>query len=1656
MTFEFDSGFRLQLPIGLQLNLPIAGGGAGGVADGERFSITVGGTRLDFEFDNNNNTVVTRPEGIIRFTSLSSKSQLADAIVAAINNSLISGVSANKLDSNDVFIAAPRGASIQTVEAPALAQPAQTLGLRVPAQGGGLGGVVDGQSFSVSDGERVLFFEFDSDPIPSVQPGNIRIVVNSSNSSLEVAKSIESAIKSSGLKVSPSVLGNDIVHVGLPTAGRIELINTTLAVVGIARSVQDGDTLIISRNNGGTSTTFEFDSNSSVGSGRIRVPFTNAETQSEIGATLATAIRDAGIGLNPKHFGNGSVVVGGLVSDAISTSGAPTVAVIGSPGVQDNTVLQILGTLNLLVSSRGGSDPALLDNSIFTITNRGTTVRFEFDGNFSGASSPGNEVIRFTTASTQSDLVAAIVQAINAVTRLGIVARPAGVGRIDLGLLPSSAVDVLSTPLSLERGLPKDGDFFTIVDGTRSVTFEFANSNVNNTVNPGNIPIPLSDVDSVNTVYERMKSVLLASALGLDSELVMSGAMVQGLKLKDTSKFVYNIDNAGSLLITGVPGGTIAIPYTPDASFTAAQMREAIIRAINKAASDGLTSLSAKFRGGSTLFVENATTIGAGVSSFFLRGVQDVAGNFLKSNRINNETQFKILMPGVVLDYGDAPDPTSTTSGRYATLKENDGARHVVRAGELRLGSSVTSETDGKPQPLGDGDNDDGVSFRFQRNDYGSTGSPIFNKNVFTDVTVTMSAPGVLNAWIDFNADGDWADPGENVLQDELFDSSALTRTFQIRVPASAPNLSGITQSFARFRASTSGGLSPLGLALDGEVEDYRVSLVPGAPPVGVNDTYTITEDSGSLVANDPLDSDGAPFNNGVLANDGNPDGRTLTATILSNPLFAKNFVFRTDGTFDYTPLDDFFGVDTFVYLASDSIFDSLTRSTVTITVRPVNDPPIAGPLTFNINEDTVLEILSSQIIAVSSPGPANESSQILTITGVDSTSVAGGAVVFSGGKITYTPVQDFSGIDRFTYRIRDNGLTGGVSDPLETVGTITINVADKNDPPITVSKTLTTAEGQSVDISISSTALLAGDLPGPANEIAAGQTLTFTGVQPTSTQGGQVAIVGTKVVYTPPQYFNGTDTFFYIVTDNGFSGTVSDPQSALGTVTVTVTPVNDSPMVVKPFGTVVLTEDQTPGKTLLLSEYFTDPDIATNGDSLTYRVVSNSNTSLIEPTFQSGQIVLLPKPDQNGSATIVIEAKDIAGLTVTNTLTVQVTAVADAPRLVNPLPDRTVAEDSAPIVIQLSPDFFLDPDVINGDVLTFTVASSNTDIATAVVIGNTMTVSLKPNAVGNTTISVTARDSSNASVSDSFVLTVTAVNDNPVAVNDSYVTPQGEIFRTTDPTGSATTTTNDNGVLANDTDVEGNPLTAELTLAPTRGTVVVNANGTFVYTPGPTAIQGTTDTFKYRATDAFGGISNEATVTITIGQALASRYQNPANRMDVNADSFVSALDVLIIINLINSKGSGWNGSTSGLPGPPDYVDVDGDKFVTPLDVLDLINFINAGGVRGSSEGEGEGSGNDAAFGWSMDVGRGLSGNQSVQPGSVGVDGLGGISFGMATNSSRGARSLAVLEESSASFFGLPTEDEDFDRLACDVIENDNRGSKDIVDQVFADLFND
>ncbi|MEQ1826652.1 MAG: Ig-like domain-containing protein [Pirellula sp.] len=1558
VTFEFDSGYRLQLPQGIELLVPLAGGGAGGINDGDRFIVNNGAASFTFEFDNNNNSIAGNTR--IPFTSLSTKSDISNAIVAAL--STIPGIAPRIIGTGDVFVGAPLGAYIDTTDAVALVQPKSTFGLLVPSLGTRPGGIVDGQTFGVSDGRQSLIFEFDSDTQVSI--GNIRVDISSASTAAEVAVVIKNALDNSGLALATQIVANDKVYLGLPNSGRVDTVNSNLDLVGVSRSLVDGQSITITRTVGAVVTTrvFELDSNGSGSiAGSVLVPITVSDTQSDIGQKLATAIRNAGLGLEPQHVGDGNIYIGGTAEYTISVANAPSVGLFGRPGVRGNTTLDIFGTLLLQIPARGGVDIA--EDTRFTITNNSRTVTFEFDGNFSGPTFPGNVVIPYSAATTASDLVTTMLPIISG-AGLAINPRDAGGGRIDLGLLPNSAVNPLTSAVTISRGSVVDGDYFTINNGTSTATFEFENLSIGNGRDPSRLAIRYNNQSSRADVFAAMKAAIESSLLGLTTVI-----QADGLKLLDNARFSTNIDNAPSLTLTGVPGGAIPISFVQDSSFTATQMRDAIVRSINEGFASGKTTLQAKVRGGSTLYIENAVNISPEVNSFFLRGIADNAGNFLKSNRINNETQFTILMPGVLLDFGDAPDPVTTTPGRYPTSLGLDGARHVSNATPLRLGQLVSSELDGSPTPRADGDTaDDGVKFKFQGLD-----KPMFNRNLETLITVTLATPGILDGWIDFNADGDWTDASETVMNGVVFTESTLTQQFRIRLPSSAPVPTVSTNTFARFRVSTAGNTLPTGLALDGEVEDYLVRIVPGTPPLGTADAYTMNEDqAGGLVTTDSTGSltPGFVVDDGVLANDTSTDGRPLLARIVTEPQHAVpgTFVFNPNGTFSYTPVADYFGTDSFVYLSyvnldssEGEILESLTPTTVTIQIRPANDVPVASNFSRTIDEDVQLVLSPQDVILLSqaTPGPANEAGQTLRVSLPNSVSTQGGSVTLTNAGIVYTPRTDFSGVDTFNFTLTDDGITGVLSDPLSITRTVTITVRDKNDLPITTPKSFSMVEDGSD--TRATTFFIAGDTAGPIPEITGpnAQTITFTGVEPTSEFGGTVTFVNGQVTYRPAADFNGVDRFFYLVTDNGTSQGNLDPQTGRGTVTVTVTAVNDAPRVVGSLGTISMFEDEAE-RALPLRNYFFDPDVIPNDDRLTYRVVSNTNPNLVEPTFGATDMFVRPKPDQNGTAIVVIEAADRAGNAVTNTMTLTVTPVNDAPRLVSPLPNLSVSEDTVIPNITLSPTFFFDPDAaLNGDSLVFSVTNTNPDVVTATIVNGQLRLVLVPDASGVASITVRCVDSTGNAIEDTFDIAVAPANDAPRVVDDLfYLTPQGVELRTTDPRGSNTTTLLDDGVLANDRDIEGNAFTARVVQQPSKGTVTLNPDGTFTYVPNATALKGDVDSFRYEAVDSLGAVSTSALVNISITTPPPPRHQNPIQNLDVDADGFVSPIDVLLIINFLNFNGSSV--SVVGLPDPPPYRDVNGDNFISPLDVLAVINFINNRRNGGAGEGEGEGQGID------------------------------------------------------------------------------------------------
>ncbi len=141
-------------------------------------------------------------------------------------------------------------------------------------------------------------------------------------------------------------------------------------------------------------------------------------------------------------------------------------------------------------------------------------------------------------------------------------------------------------------------------------------------------------------------------------------------------------------------------------------------------------------------------------------------------------------------------------------------------------------------------------------------------------------------------------------------------------------------------------------------------------------------------------------------------------------------------------------------------------------------------------------------------------------------------------------------------------------------------------------------------------------------------------------------------------------------------------------------------------------------------------------------------------------------------------------------------------------------------------------------------------------------------------TVKVTAKDAGGLSVTDTFVINYTAVNDAPVAGNDSYTVDEDTTLTVSAP-----------GLLGNDSDSDGPSLTLNTVpvAVPAHGTLTLNANGSFTYVPA-TNFYGT-DTFKYSVTD--GTLSSTGTVTITIN----SVNDNPV----AGNDSFTGNEDTVI-----------------------------------------------------------------------------------------------------------------------------------------------------------------
>jgi len=177
----------------------------------------------------------------------------------------------------------------------------------------------------------------------------------------------------------------------------------------------------------------------------------------------------------------------------------------------------------------------------------------------------------------------------------------------------------------------------------------------------------------------------------------------------------------------------------------------------------------------------------------------------------------------------------------------------------------------------------------------------------------------------------------------------------------------------------------------------------------------------------------------GVLGNDADPEGDSVTARLESDPAHGS-LDFAADGSFVYTPDPDWNGQDSFSYRATDGGAES-GPMTVTIDVGAVNDTPTADDDAYVTDEDVPLTVAASGVLG--NDGDVDGDPLTASVT---SGAGHGSVELTADGSFTYTPDPHFNGTDSFGYRANDGSLDSAIA-------TVTIEVTPVDEPPVGTTK---------------------------------------------------------------------------------------------------------------------------------------------------------------------------------------------------------------------------------------------------------------------------------------------------------------------------------------------------------------------------------------------------------------------------------------------------------------------------------------------------------------------------------------------------------------------------------------------------------------------------
>jgi VCBS repeat-containing protein len=632
-----------------------------------------------------------------------------------------------------------------------------------------------------------------------------------------------------------------------------------------------------------------------------------------------------------------------------------------------------------------------------------------------------------------------------------------------------------------------------------------------------------------------------------------------------------------------------------------------------------------------------------------------------------------------------------------------------------------------------------------------------------------------------------------------------------------------------------------------------RVTVVPVPdPPIAAPDAYTTDED----IALDVIAA------GGLLANDTDADGDVLSAVLVTGPAHGA-LTLAPNGGFHYLGTKDYNGPDSFSYRANDGGLDSGVV-VVELTVKPVNDPPVAAADVASLDEDAFVDV---DVRA----NDADVDLDALT-TSVESAPAHGLVTINANGSVHYAPAADYNGPDSFSYRVTDpSGEFASAA--------VTVTVRPVNDAPVAAADTATLDEDTPTDI-----AVLANDRDVDLDP------LTVT-VETGPTHGTVMVNVNGTIRYAPAADYNGTDSFVYRVTD---------PAGLLATATasLTVTPVNDAP--VAAVEAYEAKEDVLLTVTAAAGLLANDQDV--DHDGLTAVLFSGPAHGTLALSAD-GSFTYVGVKDYNGTDAFVYRAFDGQLYSAGTSVNLKLQAINDAP--VANADEFSGREDTS-----LSGSVLTNDQDVDGDALT--VALERAPQHGVLTLATDGTFSYVPAADFNGTDGFTyALNDGQLSATATVVIPVAAVADAPRPQPDDFVIAEDTALELELP-----------GVLRNDTDPDGDTITAVSWTNPMHGTLtpLTSGNGGFRYVPD--ANFNGTDTFTYVATD--GRLSSEpALVTVAIGPV----NDAPSASSHLHTTTEDTALTVDAATGLLSGA-----------------IDVDGDALVAKVTFFPLHGTLDYG----------------------------------------------------------------------------------------------------------------